>query len=387
MAELDLKVSPTFTKNYEALYDDSVEVVINQGGSRSGKTYAILQLLILECLRRPGRTVDVVRDSFPALRPAYDDLLEILTNLGLYHEKFHNKTTHTYTFPNNSRIKLYSTSDPQKLRGMKRDIILINEANTTSYDAYQEIRMRTSMKVILDFNPSDPESYIYDLMQFETSRLIKSTYLDNPFLSDLQKNYFENLKDIDPTYYKTFTLGERSNRSIRIYNHFKSFKGYPLHIDETVFGLDLGFSHASALVRVDRSENEYFIRELIYESNLTSEDLVRKMQTIPDIKKHPIYVDTARPEIIESLKRAGFKATGAIKDVKAGIDFIRSHPIRVHEESLNIWNEYKRYSWKTVNDVQTDEPIKLFDDALDSIRYAIYSSQKRQSNPAYFKFY
>jgi phage terminase large subunit len=387
MKELEIKVSKVFSQNYNALHDPEIEVIVNQGGSRSGKTYSILQLLVLECITTPGRTIDIVRNSFSALRPVEDDLLTILSDCGFYDIKSHNRTTHTYTFPNSSRIKLYSTSEPQKLRGIKRDIVFINEANETSYDAYQQIRMRTTRKVILDFNPSDVDSWVYDLLKEETTVLIKSTYKDNPFLPDLQKKYFENLKDIDPNYYRTYTLGERPTHSVRIYSHFKSFKNYPAKIDETVFGLDLGFSHATALVRVDRSEDEYFIKELIYESNLTSEDLIRKMQTIPDMKKHIIYVDTARPEIIESLKRAGFKATGAVKDVKAGIDFVRSKPIRVHEDSLNIWNEYKKYSWKTVNERQTDEPIKLFDDALDSIRYAIYSSQKKQANPGYFKFY
>lgn len=378
MKELEMKVSPTFTKNYNALYDDSIEVIVNQGGSRSGKTYAILQLLVLDCITNPGRTADVVRDSSNALGQIQDDLIGILIGMGLYDEKLHNKTTRTLNFSNGSRIKLYSTGVEHKLRGMKRDIILINEADSTSYDAYQQIRMRTARKVILDFNPSEPEGWIYDLLKEESTCLIRSTYLDNPFISDMEKRHFQNLKTVDQEYYRMFTLGERPSTSTKIYNHFKSFKSYPIKIDETSYGLDLGFNHPTALVRCDRSEDEYFLKEMIYESNLTTMDLIQRLNKIPNIKQHIIYTDSARPEVIEELKRSGFKATQAVKDVKPGIDFVRAHSVHVQEESLNIWNEYKRYSWKTVNGKQTDEPVKNWDDAMDAIRYAMYSSAKKQ---------
>ena len=187
---MQIRTTPVYRYNKQAMERSGMTTIINQGGSRSGKTYAICQLLVMHCLLNPGRSVDIVRNSFPALRAtAYKDVLEILQECGLYSEKLHNRTNHIYAFPNGSTISFYSTSDSQKLRGRKRNILYINEANEIDFETYLQLMLRTSYRCFIDFNPSDHQSWIYNLIDDPKTILIKTTYKDNTFLPQSQIDF------------------------------------------------------------------------------------------------------------------------------------------------------------------------------------------------------
>lgn len=386
--EVEIQVTRTFKKNEKAYNDINNDVIVNMGGSRSSKTYSISQLLILECLTHPGITVDVVRLSFPALRASvYKDMMEILGGMGIYNEKNHNKTSHAYKFPNGSTINWYSAGDSQKIRGRKRDILFLNESNELDYETYMQFKLRTTGKVFIDFNPSDHQSWIYNLMEDPRTCTVKSTYKDNTFLPQSQIDFIENLINVDENYYRIYALGERPIASNRVYSHFQTYKEQPKEEDLTVFGLDFGFNHPTALVRVTRSAGAVWIKEEIYSSGLTEKDLLERMSKIPDLRSHKIYADSARPDIIESIRRAGYQCRPAEKSVKDGINEIKASKIFVHEESINIMNEYNKYSWKMDGERVLDEVVKLHDDAMDAIRYAVYTSKKKEVNPSAIKFY
>ena len=139
-------------------------------------------MIILHAIQNPKTTISVVRKTFPSLRATvYRDFVEVLQNMGLYSKQQHNKSEHIYTFDNGSMVEFFSVDDEQKIRGRKRDICWCNEANELLFDDFTQLNMRTTDKIILDYNPSESSSWLYEVDPKE-SITIKSTYKDNPFL-------------------------------------------------------------------------------------------------------------------------------------------------------------------------------------------------------------
>jgi len=383
--ELEIKHTNVFSRNINK-YNDGKRFIVNQGGSRSSKTFSIIQLLIYICLTEPGKKVSIVRKSFPSLRGSVlKDFIEIMDSFGLYNVKNHNKTEHIYEFSNGSKIEFFSIDDSKKVRGRKRDICYINEANELFFEEFQQLSLRTTNTLFIDFNPSEEEHWIYELLKDDRSVLLKSTYKDNIFLHKDIVVEIENLINVDDNYYKIYALGEKPTSSSRIYTHFKQYTDDP-ETSNWCYGLDIGFVHNAALVRSSFIDNKVYVREMIYAQGLTTGDLCNQVRDkIKDNK--PIYVDSARPDIIEQLKRMGLNAKSSDKQVKEGIDYVRSKEIYIHYEAINIWKEYKSYMYKTINEKISEEPIKINDDACDALRYSVYSHRKGNVNPDRIRFY
>lgn len=384
--ELAIKHTPVFDWNLDALNDDVVRFIINQGGSRSSKTYSLCQMIIVHCLTNPNTAVSIVRKTFPTLRgTVMRDFFEVLRDLEIYEQAHHHKTTHMYYFPNGSMVEFFGADNEQKLRGRKRDILWVNEANDLNFEEFTQLNMRTTSKLIFDFNPSENFHWLYDLISRPESKLIHSTYKDNPFLNENQVKEIENLIMYDESYYKIYALGEKGTGKTTIYTHYKNYDIIP-EIKDTVYGLDFGFNHPTALIEMSWIDNTCYVKQMIYKSGLTSQDLINMMDELNIDKKKEIACDSARPEIIEDLRRKGYNAKPAIKDVKDGIDSVKSSQLFIHKESLDILKEISAYKWKTNGDIVLDEPVKAYDDAMDAMRYAIHywkSKNKKADNNVY----
>lgn len=378
---LEIQHTPVFAWNHEALNNINKRFVINQGGSRSSKTYSLCQLVIVYCLMNPGKLVSIVRKSFPSLRASVmRDFIEVMKELEIYKLSEHHKTENMYNFSNGSSIEFFAVDDEQKLRGRKRNVLWANEANELTFEEFNQLNMRTTDKLIFDFNPSDNEHWLYELMNRNETILIKSTYKDNPFLTEDIVKEIENLIAVDENYYKIYALGEKPIPTTRIYNHFQTYETIQTY-DDVVYGLDFGFNHPTALVKVYIKDNSYFIEEVIYKQFLTSTDLVDLFNQVGVDRNKYIYADYARPEIIQELRRAGYNIKEANKEVKPGINSVKSSLVYINKNSSNVMKEYRMYSWKSKGEQILDEPVKLNDDAMDAIRYAIHTSQKRKFNP------
>ena len=381
-----IDATEVFHKNWEAYNNKDIRFVINQGGSRSSKTYSILQMIIVICLQNPNTLVSVVRETFPSLRASVmRDFFEILKHLEIYTQKNHSKTEHIYNFENGSQVEFFSTDDEQKVRGRKRDILYLNEGNEIPFTIFNQLVMRTSGKVLIDFNPSDTDHYLYETIEQDNATLIKSTYKDNVFLSQEQVDYIEGLISVDENFYRIYALGERPTSTTRIYSHFNQYDVEPQQFEDISYGLDFGFSHPTALIQVKYIGNKVYVKELLYQSGLTSQDMIVKFDEMGIDKSVSMYCDSARPEIIEELRRKGYhKAVAANKNVKPGIDRIKSLEVFVNKSSINLLKEYRNYNWKVVKDNITEEPVKLNDDAMDAMRYAIYSHMKSVKGIPFF---
>jgi phage terminase large subunit len=383
---MDLKSTIVFEKNYDALYNHEARFIINEGGSRSSKTYSLCQLLMVYCLQNPNKVVSIIRKTFPALRAtAMRDFLEVLKEAGIYEKTSHNMSEHIYTFPNGSIVEFFSVDDEQKIRGRKRHVAWCNEANELFLDDFTQLNMRTEQKLIFDYNPSDSTSWLYELPKDE-SILIKSTYRDNPFLPDTIKRQIEDLKRTDEALYQIYALGEHAISKSNIYSNWTFLPHRPARFTQFVYGLDFGYNHPTALMRVYWHEKDIFIEPVIYESYLTTSNLIDRMASLDVEKETEIIADYARPEIIAEMNNAGYNVRNANKVVKKGIDNIKTFGVFAMNDK-HLEKEYQNYKWKKIGDQIMDEPVKLFDDAMDAVRYATtYIKEQYYTDDAYFAF-
>ena len=382
---MEIKSTVIFEKNYEALSGPH-RFIINEGGSRSSKTYSLCQLMVIYCLQNSGKVVSIIRKTFPALRATVlRDFIEILKEMGIYSLDSHNKSEHIYTFSNGSIVEFFSVDDEQKIRGRKRDIAWCNEANELYFDDFTQLNMRTEFKLIFDYNPSDSSSWLYELPK-EESILIKSTYRDNPFLPNSIRAQIEDLKRTDEALYQIYALGEKAISKSNIYSIWTFLSHRPARFVNYVYGLDFGYNHPTALMRVYWCDNDIYIEPVIYESYLTTTMLIEKLQAIGIEQTVTIMADYSRPEIIQEMNIAGFDVQNANKVVKKGIDNVKTFGVFCQDHK-DLKREYENYKWKKIGDFITDEPVKLFDDAMDAVRYATtHIRQEYYTDDSYYAF-
>ena len=382
---MEIKSTVIFEKNYAAL-EGPHRFIINEGGSRSSKTYSLCQLMVIYCLQNSGKVISIIRKTFPALRATVlRDFIEILKEMGIYSLDSHNKSEHIYTFSNGSIVEFFSVDDEQKIRGRKRDIAWCNEANELYFDDFTQLNMRTEFKLIFDYNPSDSSSWLYELPK-EESILIKSTYRDNPFLPQSIRAQIEDLKRTDEALYQIYALGEKAISKSNIYSNWTFLSHRPARFVNYVYGLDFGYNHPTALMRVYWCDNDIYIEPVIYESYLTTTMLIEKLQAMGIEQTVTIMADYSRPEIIQEMNIAGFDVQNANKVVKKGIDNVKTFGVFCQDHK-DLKREYENYKWKKIGDFITDEPVKLFDDAMDAVRYATtHIRQEYYTDDSYFAF-
>ena len=189
---------------YKHLANTDKKIVVEQGGTRSGKTYNILLWVIFNyCAANNDKIITICRKSFPSLRATVmRDFMAILQKYNCYNEQYHNKSNSEYHLFGNL-VEFISLDQPQKIRGRKRDLLFVNEGNELYYEDMQQLLFRTQDRIILDFNPSDEYHWIYDkLIPRDDCVFYKTTYLDNPFIEVSIRNEIERLKDTDEQYWQ-----------------------------------------------------------------------------------------------------------------------------------------------------------------------------------------
>ena len=365
-------------KTFHELDTSNKRISIFQGGSRSGKTYNILTYLIFKyALTNEGKTISICRVTFPALRSTVmRDFFEILINHNLYNPASHRKSVNEYDL-NGNTFEFFSLDDDQKIRGRKRDVVFINEANEMRKPIFTQLAMRTTEKIILDFNPSDEYHFIYDdIITRDDCDFYKSTFKDNPFIPDEVRKEILRLKDTDPVAWQVYGLGERAASNATIFTNWQTFNDEQT-VDDWCYGVDFGFNNPTSLVKVSINDGIIYVEELLYERGLTNSDLIRKFKEMNLPRNKIIFCDSAEPQRIKELYNAGLNVKPALKDVKKGIDSVKSFPLRISASSSNLIKEIKFYKWKEDKDGNVlEEPVKFNDHAVDAMRYAIYNFVK-----------
>jgi phage terminase large subunit len=368
LIQAKIKTTNVFNKAYRS----KTRITCLQGGTRSSKTYSLCQLFIVKCLEDTGRTFTIVRKTLPALKgTAYRDVLNILKDMELYSEENHNKSELSYLL-NGNLIEFISVDQPQKIRGRKRNYLWLNEANELTYEDWTQLILRTTEQIYLDYNPSDPYSWIYEKVQTrDDCTFIKSTYKANPFLDEDTIAEIERLKDIDPDYWRVYGLGEIGSIQTMIFRNFNL-------VDDVQgkligYGLDFGFTNSpTALVEVRQLDDNLYIKELLYEKRLTNTDLANKLKEFGISRQSEIIGDSAEPKSIEEIYRQGFNIKPAKKGagIHLGLDIMRRYKIHITKDSLNAIKEFRGYKWSTdKNGDVLNTPVKVNDHLIDATRY------------------
>lgn len=383
--ELTIQATTVFEKNWDA----KTRFVVNIGGSRSTKTYSILQFLIVKAIESTEPLViSIVRKSLPSLRiSVMRDFFSILKELDLYNIELHNKTENTYQL-NNTLIEFFSIDDAQKRRGTKRDILFINEANEVSYEDFFQLNIRTIDQVFMDFNPSEMFWFNDKLQHRDDVTIIHSTYKDNPYLTQEQVNEIERLQFTDLQYYQVYALGQFAGSFDRVFQYIL-VDDIPTDVAKPIaLGLDFGFTNdPTALIEVWKNGDELYLNELIYDTNLTNSDIVGLMNSYDIDRYTEIIADSAEPKSIEEIRRMGFNIKPAQKgpdSVLNGIDILKRHKIHVTKQSINLIKELNNYKWVVDKDGnKLNKPIDMFNHSLDAVRYVALNKLKVNNEGKY----
>jgi phage terminase large subunit len=126
-----------------------------QGGTSAGKTFGIIPLLIDYAIKNPMTEISIVAESYPHLRRgAMKDFLKIMVMTNRFTPDRWNKTGSRYRFHNKSYIEFFSVDQEQKVRGARRNVLYVNEANNIDFETYNQLAIRTDGDIYLDYNPT-----------------------------------------------------------------------------------------------------------------------------------------------------------------------------------------------------------------------------------------
>ena len=374
-------------KVYGHLNRSDKKIVVEQGGTRSGKTYNILLWIIFHyCGKNVGKTITIARKTFPAVRSSVmRDFIEILKGSDLYREENHNKSNHEYML-NGNMVEFISMDQPQKIRGRKRDLAFLNEANELTFEDWQQIVFRTNGRIILDYNPSDTFHWIYDrVIPRDDADFYQTTYRDNPFLDPTIIQEIERLKETDEHYWRVYGLGERGTNRAQVFQ-FTTIQQIPETAKFLSFGLDFGFTNdPSALVGCYQEGDNLYFKELLYSTNLTNQDLAREFSKLEIGRYDEIFGDSSEPKSIEELHRMGWNIKPTQKgadSVNAGIDMLKRY--KIHIIGSNLMKEMENYKWlEDKNGNLLNKPEDKYNHLIDALRYGVYN---KLSKPNYGRY-
>ena len=365
------------------------KIQVHQGGTRSGKTYSILTALIELCHKNSGLVITICRKTFPALRAtAMRDFFEILNKEEIYNPDLHNKSDATYQLWGNM-VEFISIDQPQKVRGRKRDVLFINEANEINLEDWRQLLLRTTGRVLIDYNPSDEFHWIYEeVIPREDAEFFRTTYKDNPFLPESVVMEIERFKTADENFWKVYGLGERGTAQSTIFTHWTEINQIPNEYKLLTTGIDFGYTNdPTAIVRVYTDGHGFAVDELCYATRLTNSDISKVLRDNQVTRSDVIICDSAEPKSIDEIHAHGFNTHGARKgkdSVKNGIQFLHSRPLLVTARSVNVIKELRNYKWKEdKNGKQLNEPVDSFNHAIDAMRYAITFNQTNPNFGSY----
>lgn len=365
-----METTNVFNYNYKA-YRNGNQLIINQGGTRSSKSFSILQLLaIIAIYDKRNLVISVVSYALPHLKlGAMRDFDNILISLKIIPDAIKNKTDNVYKL-GNSIVEFFGVDNLSKVHGPARDILFVNEINHVKEEVFNQLSVRTKGAIFVDFNPTQEFYLQTEIIPHQKHKLIKSTYLDNQFLTPEQVKRIESNKH-NENWWRVYGLGELGQLEGAIFQNWKFGE-----FDNDLFfgfGLDFGFSNdPDALVKVaiDNKRKLIYLEEKIYQNGQGQEVLTNKLLTI--CKNNQIIADCAEDRLIYDLRNKGLNIHKSVKgagSVLQGIKFIQDFELIISENSYNLAKELQNYTW---SDKKSETPIDDFNHLIDAFRYYVY---------------
>lgn len=388
-------VTPVYEKLNDAHESGKYDVFVLESGSRSSKTFSIIQFLLWWASANQHKSNRVLisrkKGTWITTTVLYD-FIKILKKYDLYKNVHHNKSV------GSGVITLFTTEfwflgldDEQKIHGLETDIFWINEAVEASFDDYAQLMQRSIGFAILDYNPSYEEHWIYDkIMQRDSTFYSHSTMLDNPLIPMNAKRQIlsyeptdENFRQgtVDKRKWQIYGLGKRASIEGLVFsNGFTEVPEIPEYIKKRFGYADYGYSNdptAMGMVAIDG--NNIYIDEKCYKTEMLSKDIVREFKEMYTTEGRNIKVvsESADPRMIQEIYNAGINIHAVKKfagSVVAGIDKMKELKIHVTSRSINVIRELKNYTYKQDKTGKfINDPIDDWNHHIDGIRYVVLS--------------
>lgn len=371
---MKIQTTKVFAKIQEGI-DGGFSTISLQGSSRSSKTYNTLIWIILYCLRCPHTRLSIVRATLPALRGSvFVDFKDILLRMDLWDDVRLHKSEMVYQFSNGSWVEFFSTDSEQKLRGRKRDILFVNEANELSFIEWQQLKIRTTRLSIIDYNPSfSDEHWIHSVNQDPRTFHFITTYKDNPFLEQAIIAEIESLQSKSKTLWQVYGLGLQAVIEGLVFKEFEMVDEIPeLARKHHLRGMDFGFANdPTAIVDVYPAGDTLYLDELCYRTEMLTSDIVALLK----INGAGVVTisESADPRLVQEIYRAGVNIHPVQKfagSIEAGISKLSEYHLKVTKRSYNLIKELRNYTYAQDKEGRwLNRPIDAYNHCIDAIRY------------------
>lgn len=386
------KINFKYTTAIKKIRNMKARIKVIPGGTSAGKTFAILAVLIDKAIKNPGMEISVVAESIPALRRgANKDFLKLMKETNRYIPENYNKTLLKYTFTNGSYIEFFSADDDSKLRGSRRTCLFINECNNISFEAYQQLSIRTSGEIYLDYNPTNTFWVDTDVLTQDNAEKLTLTYKDNQALSQEIINQLESYREKakTSTYYdnwcRVYLDGLTGQLEGTIYDNYEVIDKIPDEARLLCHALDWGYSvDPTALIAIYKYNEDIIVDEVIYQKGLLNSDIANLIKQ--NNVSGEIFCDSAEPKSIAELKRYGLQVKPVEKgsdSVKFGIQLVQERKMYITKRSINTIEEIGMYMWKKDKNGNYEKIPTGADHAMDAIRYGVMmklGKRKESSN-------
>ena len=362
-------------------------IKIIQGGTSAGKTFGIIPVLISKAANTPNLEISIVAESIPHLRRgALKDFINIMKWTSRFFEGRFNKSLLRYDFGNGSYIEFFSADDSSKLRGARRDILYINECNNVTFEAYNELSIRTKREIFLDFNPANEFWVHTELKHEDDSDFLILTYKDNEALDErivkeIEKNRAKaSTSSYWANWWRVYGLGEIGMLEGVVFSNWKMIDKIPNEAKLIGYGLDFGFTNdPTAIIEIYNYNGQRIVNEIVYQTGLVNNEISKKLQ-----KNVIAYADSSEPKSIEEIRRTGQLIKGVTKgqdSVNFGIQIMQSQSYLVTAQSTNLIKELRAYCWdRDKTGKQMNKPIDNFNHTIDALRYHEMESLGKGSN-------
>lgn len=373
---------PTFSPIYDRIVAAAWQqprYILSEGGTRSGKTYAALQLLYFLANKDKHPTINsVVSETFPHLkRGAIRDFQQMFGDA--WKPENWSKSESFYTCPDSgSVIEFFSADTPAKVHGPARKRLFLNEIQNIDWDTARQLFVRTEGLIILDYNPTRSFWGNEQIEPRDNCIKIHSTYLDNPFLSAEQVAEIESNRS-DANWWRIYGLGKTGQLEGLIFPDFEQIDTLPELTDGMVecYGLDFGFTNDPSVLLhllIDTRKRELYIDEEFYRIGMLNADMATAAKAV-NVGHKAVYADSAEPKTCEELRRYGLNVIGAYKSVKKAeqLQALKAYALKVTKRSTNTIRELRGYTWqRTADGAFLNEPIAFQDHAMDALRYGAF---------------
>ena len=371
-----MNVTYTFEKLLAAFVDPRIRGVASKGGTRSGKTWATLQMLHLLCssAEKP-LIVSCVAATLPMVKRGMQrDFKQMLAMEGVWDENAFNKSEGCYTYPNGCMIEFFGVDNASKVHGPARDILFVNEAQGIPREIFRQLDIRTRKKVIIDFNPVRK---FWGETEFVGDRYvtIHSTYKDNPYLTKEQVGAIEKNKH-DANWWRVYGEGETGGVEGNVYPNYEVIDELPETYTGRCLGLDFGFvNDPTAIVDIRFEGWDLYVDLLCYETGLLNSAIADYLNG-QGLNRVVTVCDSAEQKSIVELQQRRIKAIPCVKgrgSISAGIAQVSQFKLHITKRSVKMLDELDNYKWikDESTDTYTNEPIDAWNHSLDALRYGV----------------